>query len=41
MIAGEHDHISPPAVVEANFKLYRKSTENAATTEGGSHASPR
>lgn len=25
MLAGEHDHISPPAVVEANTKLYRKS----------------
>jgi len=26
MLAGEHDHISPPAVVEANFRLYRKSS---------------
>ena len=26
MIAGEHDHISPPSVVEANFKLYRTSS---------------
>lgn len=25
MLTGENDHISPPAVVEANFKLYRKS----------------
>jgi pimeloyl-ACP methyl ester carboxylesterase len=25
MIAGERDHISPPAVVEANTRLYRKS----------------
>jgi pimeloyl-ACP methyl ester carboxylesterase len=25
MIAGDKDHISPPAVVEANFKLYRHS----------------
>ena len=26
MIAGEHDHISPPAIVKANVKLYHKST---------------
>ncbi|HVY07838.1 MAG TPA: alpha/beta fold hydrolase [Burkholderiales bacterium] len=26
MIAGEHDHISPPSVVEANTRLYRKSS---------------
>jgi pimeloyl-ACP methyl ester carboxylesterase len=25
-IAGEHDHISPPSVVEANVKLYRKTS---------------
>jgi len=25
MLAGEYDHISPPAVVEANTRLYRKS----------------
>ncbi len=25
LMAGEKDHVSPPSVVEANFKLYKKS----------------
>ena len=29
LIAGDNDHVSPPSVVEANFRLYRKS--NALT----------
>jgi pimeloyl-ACP methyl ester carboxylesterase len=32
-IAGEKDHVSPPGVVEANFKLYRKSKPVAEYTE--------
>lgn len=39
MIAGELDHVSPPSVVKANFRLYRHSTAVTEYRElaGGTH----